>query len=30
MAGAPSIEAAVKAYVDAVKASAFPGQEHSY
>ena len=30
MVGAPSIEAAVKAYVDAVKASAFPGQEHSY
>ncbi len=30
MVGAPSIEAAVKAYVDAVKASAFPAQEHSY
>ena len=30
MVGAPSIEAAVKAYVDAVKASAFPSQEHSY
>ena len=30
MVGAPSIEAAVKAYVDAVKAGAFPAAEHSY
>ena len=30
MVGASSIEAAVKAYVDAVKAGAFPAQEHSY
>lgn len=30
MVGAGSIEAAVKAYVDAVKAGAFPAAEHSY
>ena len=30
MAGSASIEAAVKAYVDAVKSGAFPTQEHSY
>ena len=30
MDGAPSIRAAVEAYVAAVKARAFPGPEHSY
>jgi 3-methyl-2-oxobutanoate hydroxymethyltransferase len=30
MAGAASIEGAVKAYVDAVKSGAFPAQEHMY
>jgi 3-methyl-2-oxobutanoate hydroxymethyltransferase len=30
MAGAASIEAAVKAYVDAVKSGAFPAAEHTY
>jgi 3-methyl-2-oxobutanoate hydroxymethyltransferase len=30
MAGAPSIQAALKDYVDAVKAGSFPGPEHCY
>jgi 3-methyl-2-oxobutanoate hydroxymethyltransferase len=30
MHGAGSVEAAIKAYVTAVKARTFPGAEHSY
>jgi 3-methyl-2-oxobutanoate hydroxymethyltransferase len=30
MAGAPSVKAAIEAYVQAVKAKTFPGPEHSF